>query len=79
MKTPWRFLGFVFGFLFMMLVGGHFFPKETQAVAMTGLMIWMPIAVVTMIWWVVWNIRNPPPPREECSTCHQLMPEKDDE
>lgn len=77
--TPGRTILGVLGFFVLELVGAKYFPHQLQFGAMILLMIWIPMAIGLMIWFVVWTIRHPAPPRDKCPNCHQLMPEKDDE
>jgi hypothetical protein len=77
--TPGRLILAVVALVALELIGGKYFPHQLATGAMCLLLVWMPFAVIMMIWQVVWYIRHPRPKREECPTCHQLLPEKDNE
>jgi len=79
MKTPGRFLVFIFGLCGTILLSGKFYPQQTMDVCLGFLLFFLPISIGLTIWMVVWYIIHPAPPRPRCPECHQLMPEKDDE
>jgi hypothetical protein len=79
MKTPGRFMSFILGFFTVAMLGMKLFPHATATICLYGLMGLLPTMVVLMIWQVVWVIKNPPPPPEQCDKCHQNLPESDDE
>jgi hypothetical protein len=77
--TPGRTILAVVALIVFELIGGKYFPHQLATGAMYFLYVWLPLSLGMMAWWIVWTIRHPAPPREQCPTCHQYLPEKDDE
>lgn len=79
MKTPGRFALFIIALVFLVVGGGIWFPQTTAMISFIGVMIWLPVAIITLVWKIIWDIRNPAPPSEYCPTCHQTLPEKNED
>jgi hypothetical protein len=77
--TLGRFVKGIIGLLVLELVGGKYFPHQLSQGAFVLLAIWLPFMMTMIIWDFVWVLRHPSPPREQCPTCHQNLPENDNE